>query len=120
LFSPPYLFRGPQPVITWIPERVGYDERILIVSPDAAYPDKEDDRANPSWITSVAFVRSSSVTHSNNMDQRCVESPIIGRDSSSLTVKSPADGTVAPPGYYMVFILNRNGVPSKAKLLRIG
>ncbi len=120
LFSPPYLFRGPQPVITWVPERVGYDERILIVSPDAAYPDKEDDRANPSWITSVAFIRSSSVTHSNNMDQRCVESPIIGRDSSSLTVKSPADGTVAPPGYYMVFILNRNGVPSKGKLLRIG
>jgi Domain of unknown function (DUF1929)/Glyoxal oxidase N-terminus len=120
LFSPPYLFRGPQPVITWVPERVGHDERILIVSPDAAYPDREDDRANPSWITSVALVRSSSVTHSNNMDQRCVESPIIGRDSSSLIVKSPADGTVAPPGYYMVFILNRNGVPSKAKLLRIG
>ena len=30
LFSPPYLFRGPQPVITWVPERVGHDERILI------------------------------------------------------------------------------------------
>jgi hypothetical protein len=120
LFSPPYLFRGPQPVITWVPERVGYDEDIVIVSPDAAYPDKDEERANPGWIMSVALVRSSSVTHSNNMDQRYVESTIIRRDSSSLTVKSPADGTVAPPGYYMVFILNRNGVPSKAKLLRIG
>ena len=107
-------------MITWVPERVGYDEEIVIVSPDAAYPDKDHERANPEWIMSVALVRSSSVTHSNNMDQRYIEPDAYPKDSVVADCRSPADGTVAPPGYYMVFILNRNGVPSKGKLLRIG
>ena len=120
IFSPPYLFRGPQPLITWAPERVGYDDDLVIATPAAGYPDKDGEAANPNWIMSVALIRSSSVTHSNNMDQRFVELAIVRRDTSSLTVKSPADGTVAPPGYYMVFILNRNGVPSKGRFVRIG
>ena len=41
------------------------------------------------------------------------------RTSSGLTVKAPTSRNIAPPGYYMLFILNSNGVPSKAKILKL-
>ncbi|MER3484079.1 MAG: hypothetical protein C4332_13915, partial [Meiothermus sp.] len=39
---------------------------------------------------------------------------------NQLTVTAPASGTVAPPGYYMLFVINANGVPSAAKMVKIG
>jgi hypothetical protein len=32
----------------------------------------------------------------------------------------PANANLAPPGYYMLFIVNGNGVPSTAAMLRLG
>jgi hypothetical protein len=120
IFNPPYLFRGRQPVINWAPEQKGYDKDLLIATVDAGYTEMNGERPSPDWIGSVALVRAGSVTHSNNMDQRYVELSIIQRDSSSLTVKTPLNGTIAPPGYYMIFILNRKGVPSKGRFIKIG
>lgn len=39
--------------------------------------------------------------------------------SGGLTVTTPASRNLAPPGHYMLFILNGNGVPSKARIIRI-
>jgi hypothetical protein len=36
-----------------------------------------------------------------------------------LTITAPANGNVAPPGYYMLFILNSNGVPSIAPIMQV-
>jgi hypothetical protein len=41
------------------------------------------------------------------------------RTSSGLTVTAPTNRNSAPPGYYMLFILNSNGVPSKARIIRL-
>jgi hypothetical protein len=40
--------------------------------------------------------------------------------SGSLSVQAPANGNLAPPGYYMLFILDTNGVPSAAAIIKIG
>ena len=39
--------------------------------------------------------------------------------ASSITVSAPATASLAPPGYYLLFIVDSRGVPSIAKIIRI-
>ena len=63
-------------------------------------------------------MRAGSVTHTNNMDQRYVGLAIVGRGADRLTVRAPRDGTYAPPGHYLLFIVDDNRVPSVASMVR--
>ncbi|MCH8269919.1 MAG: DUF1929 domain-containing protein [Planctomycetes bacterium] len=61
-------------------------------------------------ISKVCLIRLASVTHSFDEDQRYV--PLSFTDSGgSITLTAPANGHIAPPGYYMLFIVDVNGVP---------
>jgi len=31
----------------------------------------------------------------------------------------PANGNIAPPGHYMLFVVNTNGVPSVARIVQL-
>ncbi len=106
IFSPPYLFQGPRPVISSAPSTVNYNQVFFVGTPDAAS------------IAQVTWIRFSAVTHTHNMDQRIFRSasaPVAG----GLNVSAPADPKLAPPGFYMLFILNGSGVPSVARVVRI-
>jgi galactose oxidase-like protein/Kelch motif protein len=107
IFSPPYLFAGPQPTITSAPASVGYNQQFTVTTPDFAS------------IGRVALVKAGSVTHSNNFDQRYVDVTFVSDGSSGLTVTSPPDSNHAPPGWYMLFILS-SGVPSVASWVQVG
>jgi hypothetical protein len=106
-YRPPYLFRGPRPEVAAAPDAVSYGERFDVGTPDAA--DVDD----------VVLVRQSSTTHCLNTDQRLVGLRILDRDDDSVSVETPANPDVAPPGHYMLFLL-REGVPSRAPFLGIG
>jgi hypothetical protein len=59
-----------------------------------------------------------STTHAFNMNQRYV--PLaFSAGSGSLSVTAPANATLAPPGYYMLFIIGTNGAPSVAAIVRL-
>ena len=107
VFSPPYLFRGARPSIHSAPAEVRYNATFAVETPDAAA------------IASVALIRCGSVTHSFNSDQRHVGLSITGRTSNTLTLRAPPNGFIAPPGYYMLFILNGSAVPSVARFVRL-
>jgi hypothetical protein len=107
LFSPPYLFRGPRPAILEAPEVVAYGQEFLLRTDDA--PE----------ILRVTLVRLSSVTHAFDQSQRFVELS-LRRVAGGLVVTGPASGAVAPPGPYLIFSLNRLGVPSLGQVVRIG
>jgi len=62
----------------------------------------------------------SSTTHNNNMDQRCLFLNIIENSGTSIKVQSPKDGSWAPPGYYLLFVINNSGIPSIGKFVRVG
>jgi hypothetical protein len=64
------------------------------------------------------MVRLGSTTHALDMGQRFVELAFT-KSGTGITVTAPASGNLAPPGYYMVFILNANGVPSVAKIMQL-
>lgn len=107
IFSPPYLFRGPRPTITAAPTDIDYGMPFEIGTPDAAA------------VTSAVLISPGAVTHSFNMTQRYVGLEITSRSVGSLTLQAPPSSYVAPPGYYMLFILNADGVPSVAKFVHL-
>src|SRR5262249_56057141 len=39
--------------------------------------------------------------------------------SGTLNLTSPPNGNIAPPGYYMLFLLDSAGVPSKAQFIQL-
>jgi hypothetical protein len=106
LFSPPYLFKGVQPLITSAPDSVQYGETFEIGC------------AQPEQIATISLIRLSSVTHSFNAGQRINFLPPQVTEGT-LAATAPPDANVCPPGHYMLFILTRQGVPSVAKIIRV-
>ena len=105
IYSPSYLFKGPRPVISAAPAAMGYGQTFNVQTASTN-------------VTSAVLVRLGSATHSFNPDQRIARlqfTPTTG----GLTVTSPANGNLAPPGFYMLFVLNAQGVPSIAKIVRL-
>ncbi len=71
-------------------------------------------------VARVALIRNGSVTHSTNNDQRYVGLEITARDGNTLTVTSPPSGGVAPPGYYMLWVVDNAGNPCElARFVRL-
>ena len=105
VFSPPYLFKGPRPVIDSAPGAVGYNRGFSVATDEA--------------VGRVVLIRPGSVTHSTDFEQRYVNLPFTA-GSGVLNVTSPPNANHAPPGWYMLFIVNTDGVPSIASWVRVG
>jgi beta-lactam-binding protein with PASTA domain len=101
IYSPPYLFKGSRPTISSTPSTLSYGTNFTVATPDAAS------------IASVALISPGSVTHAFNHNQRFMNLA-FSVTPSGLNVAAPANANLAPPGYYMLFIVNGNGVPSVA------
>ena len=67
----------------------------------------------------VALIRAGAVTHNFHMDQRYVGLEITGTTASDLTVQLPPNNKVAPPGAYMLFLVDGAGVPSQARMIKV-
>lgn len=107
IYSPPYLFQGSRPVVQSAPSVIGYGESFSV------------DFTSTTTTNRVALIRFSSVTHSVNFDQRYVRlSDVIG-GSGIYTVNAPASGNLAPPGYYMLFVIDQNGIPSVSATVQV-
>ncbi|HEY3001762.1 MAG TPA: galactose oxidase-like domain-containing protein, partial [Kribbellaceae bacterium] len=112
-FEPPYLFRtdgsgahADRPVIGSAPASAGYNTSYSVTSAQAAS------------IAKVGLVRMGAPTHGDDQGQRYVPAAFT-RSATTLTVRSPANVNQAPPGYYMLFIVDAAGVPSVAKFVRL-
>jgi plastocyanin len=106
-FFPGYYFL-PRPTITGapVPVTVGYGAPFIVNTLDA-----------PS-IAEVVLMRPGAVTHGFNQTQRYIGCTfVVG--AGALTVTSPPNGNVAPPGWYMLFIVNSGRVPSVARWIRL-
>ena len=77
----------------------------------------EIETPNAASIASVVAIRPGTPTHAFDMDQRMVRLSFTA-GSGVLNVVAPPNGNIAPPGYYMVFILNSAGVPSTARFVQ--
>jgi len=107
IFRPPYLFKGKRPTITGVSTTtVGYGQKFTLTT------------AFGLQITDVRWIRLGSVTHAFDANQRA-NTLKFTKSSTAVTVTAPANGKLAPPGHYLVFILNRNGVPSVGRVIKV-
>jgi hypothetical protein len=116
IYQPAYLFTtdgsgnvipATRPTITSAPSGINYGSNFTVQTPDAAN------------IASAVLVRAGGVTHAFNMDQRLVGMSFTVADAGDLTVTAPPNGNIAPPGYYLLFLLNNTGVPSVASFVQL-
>src|SRR5438309_4055681 len=74
-------------------------------------------------ISSAVLVRPGSATHASDMEQRliglCGATSPCTASNNTLSLTTPPDGSIAPPGYYMLFLLDNAGVPSKASFIQL-
>ena len=106
IYSPPYLFKGPRPEITSAPGSAAWGDTFGVYSPDP--------------VSRAVLVAPGATTHGYDMNQRVVELAITRSDPGvGIDVKAPPTSSVAPPGYYMLFLLNAQGVPSVANWVRL-
>jgi galactose oxidase len=105
IYSPAYLFQPGRPTITSAPASVTYGSRSNV--------------STTGTVTSFAWIRMSSTTHTVNTDQRWLAAASTSAGGGVFSVSAPANANVAPPGYYMLFAMN-GGVPSIASVIRIG
>ena len=106
IFSPPYLFKGVRPTITSAPTSVGYQQTFTIATPNAAQ------------VTTVRWTHIGSVTHAFDFGQRA-NTLTFTRTATGVSVTAPSDPKLAPRGHYILFILNRNGVPSTGQIIKL-
>ncbi len=113
IYQPAYLFTrdgnnnlvaATRPSITNLTGHIGWGSVFTVSSPDAAS------------VSQVVLVRPGSSTHGFDMDQRLVGMSFTA-GSGTLTVTAPPNSNIAPPGYYMLFLINNKGVPSVASFL---
>ncbi|NJK32540.1 MAG: DUF1929 domain-containing protein [Deltaproteobacteria bacterium] len=125
-FSPPYLLDGrtrPEVVgvnMASVPAtipKVGWGEILTITLAEGTSIDD---------IGRITLLRLGSVTHQFDMDQRFLdlgcfwESDVRSRDQLVVNVNGPEDANVAPPGYYMIFVLSEAGTPSMGHYIQVG
>ena len=104
IYSPPYLFKGARPSVTGVIGAVGYGQTLTAQTPDGAS------------ITKVTLIRFGSVTHAFDEGQRLI-SLSFSQTSGGIDVTLPASPNIAPPGPYMLFLVNGNGVPSVGRIM---
>jgi hypothetical protein len=106
-FTPPYLQTGtPRPTITSAPTQVHYGEQHTITTTQS------------SALRSVVLVRPMAATHSGEPNQRLVDLDFTsGTDGTSISL--PSSGNAAPPGWYMMFVVDTKGVPSVASWVHL-
>jgi len=105
-YSPPYLFKGARPTISQAPTQIQYNSTFFVSTPDSTD------------IASVVLIRTGAVTHFFDQNERFL--PLsFSQTSGGLTVTAPVDANLAPPGYYMLFVVNNAGVPSIAPFVQL-
>jgi FtsP/CotA-like multicopper oxidase with cupredoxin domain len=107
LYTPGYLTGASQPTITNVPATLTFGNPFTIDTPQAAD------------IESIVLLATISVTHHTDSGQRYIKLPIQSRTASTLMSLAPANGNIAPPGFYMLFIVKNNGVPSEGRFIHL-
>jgi hypothetical protein len=113
IFDPPYLFNpdgslAARPSITSAPSKLSYGLSLTVQTPNAGS------------VTRGSLIRMSSVTHAFNQSQLIFPLTFVKTGATSIRAAGPGKASLAPPGPYMLFLINGSGVPSVAKTVMIG
>ncbi|KAK44003.1 galactose oxidase [Caballeronia jiangsuensis] len=110
ILTPPYLLNADgsaasRPSLSSVPSDAQLGTTIVVTASRSA--------------RAFVLMRSSSVTHSLNNEQRRVPLTFSVGTAGEFQLNIPSDPGIVVPGYYMLFALNANGVPSVSRVLRV-
>ncbi len=108
IYEPPYLFRkGKRPRIRRAPRKTTWKDEFGI-------------KTSSKSVERAVLMAPSATTHNTDMNQRHVELKVLDRArGAGIDVKAPPNPAVAPPGYYMLFLISKRGEPSVARWVRL-
>lgn len=124
VFSPPYLFNpdgspATRPVIDSIDGKVSTPADFVQVHHGDNFTVETD---NAAAIAKVVLIRPMAVTHQTDSEQRIVHMPFYTSSAHQLMVTAPDGGSphsLAPRGFYLLFLINGNGVPSEGVFVHL-
>jgi hypothetical protein len=96
------LFAGSRPSVTPAQPEVHYGTPLDVTTPAAA------------GIATAALMRPGATTHSSDLEQRLIDVPSTVTGPDTLRLQMPASANLAPPGWYLLFVVDQAGVPSPA------
>ncbi|MFD3699092.1 galactose oxidase-like domain-containing protein [Streptomyces sp. NPDC058646] len=109
LYEPAYLHRGARPALDRVPAgELGYDKAFQVRT------------STPKDVRRAVLLAPTTITHSVNTSQRHLELRLTGIEGGTVGLRTPPSPADAPPGYYMLFLLDAKGVPSTAKWVKLG
>jgi hypothetical protein len=106
IYSPPYLFHGARPQIRTVATNnwsYGSTQQISVDMP----------------VLKASLIRPQAVTHSSDPNQRYIDLP-MSVNGNTLGLNVTSNPNLAPPGWYMLFVVGTNGVPSVAHWVHVG
>ena len=103
----PWYYPLTRPPITAAPASIAYGAAFDVLTP------------SPAAIAEVVLLRPGAVTHGWSHSQRLVECVRTGSTATAVQVQAPPDGNVAPPGYYLLFVLTAARIPSLGRWIRL-
>ncbi|WP_425245301.1 galactose oxidase-like domain-containing protein [Streptomyces sp. NEAU-NA10] len=106
IYKPPYLFKGDRPQITSVAGTTwayGTTQRITVDKP----------------VVKASLIRPAAITHSSDPNQRYVDLPMTV-EGNTIDLSLTSNPNLAPPGWYMLSVVDAGGVPSVSKWVRIG
>lgn len=104
-YHPPYMARS-RPVLTSAPAQLSYGTGFFVTH----------DRP----VTEAVLIALGSMTHSIDMNQRSVQLPLFPANPTASILVAPPDAKIAPPGHYMLFLLDGSRTPSEARIVQLG
>ena len=112
IYYPPYLFTAagalaPRPAMAGAPQFIDIGKTFRV------------DLAAGTTVARVTLVKTGSTTHGFNMEQR-FQDLTFNANGTQLAVQAPTRAALAPPGYYILFVIDSAGVPSLGKIVRMG
>jgi hypothetical protein len=105
-YLPSYFFK-PRPAIAGAPATVAHGAAFSVQT------------ATPGAIAEVVLMSPGAVTHAFNQNQRYVGCAITGTSATAVTATAPPDGTIAPPGWYLLFLVDHDRSPSTGAWIRL-
>lgn len=110
LYTPPQLYKSAQPKLSKIENaKVQRGQTLTFKTSDATS------------IKTARLIPPSTTTHVTNVEQRSVAAVVkTDAQNGQISISIPLDEAILPNGWYMLFVTNTNGTPSRAQMIHIG
>ena len=110
ILTPPYLYNEDGTLAS---------RPVIVNAPNVIKSGLKFNLKSNTNITKFSFIKMSSTTHAVNTDLRYLKMPFTHDGNGNYQLTAHSNINVMTPGYWMLFAVNSNGIPSIAKVIQV-